>query len=161
MAKQVPLTRGQVAIVDDEDYERVMAAGPWHVYLNKHMWYPRRRVGKRHQPLANFVLGTVDSCMIDHIDHNGLNNCKHNLREVSYTENNHNRRKQHNTTSTYYGVSRSTSGDSWEASIRKDGKYYYIGKFRDQLTAARAYDNKARELYGVMARLNFSDDANE
>jgi hypothetical protein len=158
MAKQVPLTQGQVAIVDDEDYERVMAAGPWHACHVRHSWYARRYIDKRFLPLANFVLGVPNGRIVDHKDHNSLNNCKDNLREATLTENNHNRRKSRYSTSEYHGVSLSTSGKWWKANITKGGKDYYIGRFMREVDAARAYDKKARELYGDAARLNFPDD---
>lgn len=92
---------------------------------------------------------------LDHIDRNRLNNNISNLRWVDKTTNQQNRNKKNNASSQYYGVQYRAKGKPWECAINHKRKYYYIGTFDTEHEAARAYDVKARELYGETARLNF------
>jgi HNH endonuclease len=151
------LTKGQHALVDDEDYERVVAAGPWFAYHHASgTYYPKHTmVDRRTLPLANFILGAPVGQIVDHIDRNPLNNCKSNLRVVTRTVNAQNRRKNSNASSKYYGVYWNSYNNNWRAEIRRGTKRYTIGSFRDEVIAARAYDKKALELYGGEARINF------
>jgi hypothetical protein len=161
MTKEVPLTQGQVAVVDDEDYERVIAAGPWRAQHINRAWRVRRWAGKHMLPLANFVLDVPIGTIVDHKDRNALNNTRSNLRTATHSENMHNRTKSRWTTSPYYGVSRASRPHKWQARITKKGQQYHLGTYDDPTVAARAYDKKARELYGDMARLNFPDDVSD
>jgi hypothetical protein len=157
VTKQVPLSKGQVALVDDNDYERVMAAGPWVADRTKSAWTVRRWRVRLHLPLANFILDAPIGCIVDHADRNPFNNQRSNLRIATRSENNHNRRKYKAATSAFFGVSRTRWSGRWRARINKDGIAYHLGTYDDPMQAARAYDKKARELYGIMARLNFPD----
>jgi hypothetical protein len=96
--------------------------------------------------------------MIDHIDGNGLNNCKNNLRVVSNSYNQQNRHYQKKGTSKYRGVCWSKRDNNWIAAIKKDSKSYYLGQYNSEVAAAIAYDHKARELYGETAYQNFKGD---
>lgn len=97
-----------------------------------------------------------EGTVIDHINHNSLDNRFENLRAVSQTINCHNRHAGVRT-SRFLGVSRcpNTKTERWVAQIRKDNKNHYIGLFPDEETAARARDAIAVKLYGPHARLNF------
>ncbi len=98
------------------------------------------------------------SKFIDHINHNGLDNRKANLRAVSMTQNNWNRRKQRGEfTSRYKGVHFDKESGKWGSSIKCKGKQIIIDWFDDEVSAAKAYDKKAKELFGEYAYLNFPD----
>ena len=92
---------------------------------------------------------------VDHIDGDGTNNCVSNLRWVSNSENGMNQRKTfHDTSSIYKGVSWHSRRKIWEAYIAKDKKKIHLGCFNDETEAARAYNQKAIELFGEFANLN-------
>lgn len=146
------LTNGTFAEVDDEDFER----------LSKFKWCDGvttvcRRKGyyrTKYFSLANDVMQTK-KIMYDHIDRNYRNNKKSNLREADYFQNGQNRSKMENASSKYKGVSFYKRDSIWAAHIRHEGKLIYLGRFKIEEEAAKAYDVKAKELFGEFAHLNF------
>lgn len=92
---------------------------------------------------------------VDHINHNGLDNRRANLRAVSQAQNNVNKPKQSGSYSSKYKGVTSKVDRKWHAYIMQKGKYYYLGSFDDEQAAGRAYDEKAKELFGEYACLNF------
>lgn len=137
-----------VALVDDEDFERV----------NQHRWFYNNRgyamctiTKQKRIYMHRFILNAPNELLVDHIDGNGLHNEKHNLRLCNDSGNAHNMRKHSdNTSSQFKGVCR--RGKKWEANISN----IYLGVFTKEEDAARAYDLKARELFGEFARTNFT-----
>jgi len=159
--RKIPLTQGQYAIVDLEDYKE----------LAKYKWYAKRcerrfyaeRWGKTQQgsrvrggvKMHQVIMGTAEGKYIDHINHNGLDNRKGNLRFATTQQNTWNKRKQKgNYSSQYKGVHWVKSERNWRTRITCNGKVIYIGRFDDEKTAAMAYDQKAKELFGEYAALN-------
>lgn len=112
-----------------------------------------------HTVVAKTFLPNPDNLPIpDHIDRDKLNNAVENLRWVGYSTNGHNRNKIQNASTKYYGViyyPQFKREKKYKAQIMKDGTSYYLGYFSTGEEAARAYDAKARELYGEHARTNF------
>jgi hypothetical protein len=103
-----------------------------------------------HRIVANAFLPNPDNLpVVDHKNHDGYNNKVENLRWATVSQNNQNRRKSKNL---YLGISKKY--DKWQASIRKDGKKYYLGIFDSEIEASKAYDRKAKELFGPDARVN-------
>lgn len=90
---------------------------------------------------------------IDHIDGNGLNNQKANLRECSRSQNNMNQHKTSGT-SKYKGVYYHKLRKKWSAFITLNRKAMYLGLFSSEIEAAEAYNTKAKELFGAFAYLN-------
>jgi hypothetical protein len=90
---------------------------------------------------------------VDHIDGNTLNNQRSNLRIVNRFQNGMNQGKHKNNTSGYKGVN--SNGFNYMARIRVNGERIYIGTYSTVEEAGRAYDNKAKELHGEFAKLNF------
>jgi hypothetical protein len=137
------------ALVDDDDY----------VYLSKFQWkeliinenISYAGIGRvlMHRVIMGYPVGKV----IDHIDGNGLNNKKSNLRVCTKAENLRNRRKNYNSFSRYKGIT--FNSGSWKSVIMLNGKYIYIGRYKDEVEAAKAYDQKAREMFGEFAKTNF------
>jgi hypothetical protein len=99
------------------------------------------------------VLRAPKGKLVDHRDMDGLNNLRSNLRIATQSENQRNRRSSPHT-SRYKGVS-IYRGNRWRAKIVLNGHQTHVGHFVDEVEAARAYDKKARELFGEFARTNF------
>lgn len=164
MAKEVKLARGYaVAIVDDADYDRV-SREKWHIVRRKRATYAQ---GSIKQPdgtwkkvrMHRFILGVTDERRgVDHVDHDGLNNQRVNLRVCTSRENNANKRKLLSSVSMWKGVTPSrplNSGQQrWRARIRIDGVKRSIGLFNTQLGAAAAYNAAAYRQFGEFAFLN-------
>jgi len=155
--KEIPLTQGQVALVDDEDFERVNQykwCACW--YKRPKTFYAKRRIIKEDgrnstQYLHRFILNAPQSKQVDHRNHNGLDNTKGNIRLVTNGQNSLNSRPSANMSSKYKGVHK--QGRKWHARIsynkdsnyRKDSgrAYDQIGIFDTELEAALAWDEKA------------------
>lgn len=163
MVKELLLTQGFVAVVDDDDYE-YLSQWKWlainnrqrrKVYAGRTKWLGN---GKKTTVLMHReILGFPPGKEIDHIDGDGLHNTKGNLRVCSTSENGRNRSFQRNNTSGFKGVFWRKKSKKWEAAINIAGKTRYLGKFSSAEEAARAYDATARELHGEYASLNFDN----
>lgn len=155
---QMPNKPGLVALVDDEDYER-LAKYRWRAKGDRGTYYAYTDIyvgGKRKMTsMHSMVISRGGKTQVDHIDHNGLNNQKSNLRAASHAENQRNRGKEKGNTSGYKGVSFQKSTGQWQASIRIDGTLVYMGCFDSKEEAARAYDRAAKKKHGEFAKLNF------
>ena len=161
--RRIKLTQGFTALVDDGDYERVIAAGPWHACRSRHTVYAKHSVRKDGKcitvRLHHFILGVNSIVEIDHKDHNGLNNQKHNLRKAG-GKNTCNVVLYSSNTSGFKGVSAHKTISrpvQWKAQVRHKGEVHYIGLFPTAKQAALAYDRKARELFGEFAYTNFKE----
>lgn len=152
--KEINLTQGQVALVDDEDFE-TLNGFRW--YANKHgnTFYAGRNLrvdGKEKQVYMHQII--LNGRGIDHIDHNGLNNQRANLRFCTPRENMMNRQKQGNTSSVYKGVSFHKGTKKWRTTIQINGKIIHVGLYNTEADAARAYNSKAIDLFCEFANLN-------
>jgi hypothetical protein len=155
--KEIPLTRGLVALVDDEDY-KLVSSFKWSASKHGRNWYAIASVnscGKRETfSMHRFLCGWPEG--VDHRDGNGLNNQRHNLRPAGQRQNQRNRLKTASaSTSQYKGVSWKKKPKRWLARISVYGEIKWLGRFKDEIAAARAYDAAARELFGEFAALNF------
>jgi len=163
--RTIQLTRGLVAIVDDEDFEwiskfRWYASAPSKsgcVYAVRTARVPglkNPRTFKMHRE----IVGAVEGYDVDHANGNTLDNTRGNLRVASKRDNMRNKRKMRGSySSRFTGVSRDVDCKRWLARIGgRDGEIT-LGRFLTEEEAARAYDAKARELYGEFARLNFPE----
>jgi len=160
--KIVPLNRGYEALVDDEDYERVVEFN-WFVCIKPHS---RVIYAQRHGPrnkgtratigLHRFILKVSDSnTHVDHINHNGLDCRKSNLRKCTRSENCRNRRKTtRKTTSRFKGVSFDAESGRWLAQIWVGKRNRKLGRFKTEIEAAKSYNDAASELHGPFALLN-------
>lgn len=156
--REIPLSRGYVALVDDEDYSRAMAGGPWHANPRGRTVYAQRNRKRDDgswttQSLHGFLTGLP---YVDHRNGDGLDNRRTNLRPSTAAQNAANQRTNATNTAGFKGVQRNRSrGLPWRAQIGAARKKYHLGLFATPEAAARAYDEAARRLHGEFARLNF------
>ena len=152
--KEIKLTQGQVALVDDADFE-ILNQFKWSAVKIRNTFYAARNItvdDKR--KLVYMHCEIMGGKWVDHIKGNGLNNQRYNLRFCTHRENQMNQRKQANTSSVYKGVSWNKGVGKWMAQIKTKGRGIYIGLFIDETDAAKAYNKKAIELFGEFANLN-------
>jgi hypothetical protein len=160
--RRIPLTQGKYAIVDPEDFER-LSKHKWHAFKSKNTFYAERavRVGKvRKQVVIKMhreILKVPDGLLVDHKNHNGLDNRKANLRPATRAENSRNRRKfrKRKCRSRFKGVSWNKDRKKWSARILFNRDMKFIGYFDDEIEAAKAYDEAAKKYHREFAVLNF------
>jgi len=152
--RYIPLTQGKYAIVDAEDYERV-SRYKWCLSRTRGQLYAQRRTGGKTVRMHQFIMNPPKGMVVDHIDGNGLNNRRSNLRICTRPENTRNRRPNPNTSTGYKGVWRDKRTGRYWAQIYFKGKSTRLGSFDTAVEAAHAYDRKAIELFGEFACLNF------
>lgn len=157
MSVEIPLTQGQFAIVDDEDAELVLAQGRWFAKRDGRTFYAGRKTRRVGGGQATLHLHTLLTGwpLVDHVNGDGLDNRRANLRPATKVENSRNRRLQSNNRSGFRGVSWITAKRRWRASICVQGRRIYLGHYTTPEAAAAAYDAAAREHFGEFARLNF------
>lgn len=157
----VSLSQGLSAIVDDDD-ATVITATRWHAVRmgtkEKPLFYAARNVTiaknkGRLELMHRRILNAPKGMVVDHINHNTLDNRRSNLRLCSQAENMKNMRSRANKYG-FRGITKSSPG-TFLASIRTNGKARYLGNFKTAEEAARAYDAAALEEFGQFAQLNF------
>lgn len=158
--KEVRLNAGQVALVDEEDFDLVATSGPWYAHACLNTSYAvqnyQRGDGRRTiRRMHNFITGLP---YVDHINGNGLDNRRANLRPATPSQNQANQRKRRDNTSGFRGVQWHPPGQKWRAVIRVKGRLISLGYYPVREEAARAYDAAAIEFFGPYARTNFPKD---
>lgn len=149
--KQIPLTQGKFALVDDEDYE----------YLSQYHWYfehgyARREVWKKNKRSRIYmhreIINNFDKLSTDHINGDKLDNRKKNLRKCTPGQNlqNSSIRKSSNKTSKFKGVGFHKRLGLWRARIKDS----HLGVFKSENDAAKAYNDAALEMFGEFAKIN-------
>jgi hypothetical protein len=145
------------AIVDDEDLEKVSCFN-WSVLINYRNVYAVRNVNKKNIYLHSLILNSDKP--IDHINGNGLDNRKSNLRLITVQQNSANSKIRIDNSSGFKGVTWNKNANKWQAQIRNKYKRIYIGLYNTPKEAAKAYNDKAVDLHGEYARLNVIADCN-
>lgn len=157
--KEIPLSNGGAATIDDEDFD-VLSLSRWRKFRSRRAFYVQATSGPHRWKLMHrVVLRAVLGEMIDHKNRNGLDNRKENLRRCTSSQNNGNRAKhaKNGKTSPYKGVCYDKKQRKFLAQI----SHQKFGRFDSEVAAARAYDEAARAKWGVFARLNFPRDGEE
>jgi hypothetical protein len=156
--REIPLTQGYVALVDDEDFER-FGHLKWCVAIgmNGHVQHAKRRISKVPNvcvTLHREIMQAAPHEVVDHKNGNPLDCRRENLRRTTQHRNTQNKGLHHNKqTSKYKGVSKTQQGN-YRARIYA-GHEIWLGRFDNEEDAARAYDEAARKHFGEFAALNF------
>jgi len=137
--KTVIMHDGSNAVVDDADYERLQGM-KWHSRKSGHTLYAFHNKRFKKDTVAvsmhRFLLGSPLCGEIDHINGNGLDNRRCNLRVVTHKQNMHNK---HHGTSKHVGVSWLSKRKRWYSAIKIHGKNRFLGTFKSEVDAAAAY----------------------
>jgi hypothetical protein len=155
--RRIELTKGEFALVSDKDFAR----------LNQWSWYCQsagcgkkyaarresRASGHKLVLMHNVVMGSRPG-KVDHINRNGLDNRRRNLRLHNGQHENMRNQRARTGTSSFKGVSRRSDGKKWVATITVDGERIHIGSFESEREAAIAYDTHARSLHGRFSSTN-------
>lgn len=161
---------GRVALVDDEDYELVMESPTmWRVKARQRkygspVFYAWRshiaskgvvRARLAHQAMHRLILDAPADLFVDHINGNGLDNRRCNLRLCTNSQNQQNRRApKHAPLSEFKGVTWHRSAAKWQAQIKLHGRNIYLGLYESEIEAARAYASAAERHFGEFAFTN-------
>jgi HNH endonuclease len=151
----IPLTKGKVAIVDAFDYDLVLSR-VWHLDDSKpNLQYAANNKNKEERvKMHRFIMNVGEVGVVDHINGNGLDNRRCNLRACTFSENARNSRKKNkNAASKFKGVSMDKT--RWKACIRFDNKTKHLAMCDTEEEAAIYYDVAAQLFYGEFANLNF------
>lgn len=153
----VPLSSGQFAIIDAEDADCILRFKWSFQGQYAHRQLPKsEHPGKKKVYMHRVIANAPDGMMVDHINGNCLDNRKSNLRLATHALNASNSKSRTTNTSGFRGVTWATRSRKWKAQISISGRCLHLGLFESPTDAARAYDNKSREVRGAFAVLNFS-----
>lgn len=160
--KEIPLTRGFITMVDDEDFESLSKL-KWYAYPHRNTVYAKTTITNKNKKrncisMHRKILGVTNGkIQVDHIDCNGLNNQRNNLRTCSPLENSYNCFSRKNSSSKYVGVSvRYYKGSirGWIAQIKFHHEKVYIGIYKTEIEAAIARDQFVIDNNITFAKLN-------
>lgn len=155
--KEIPLTKGAVALVSPEDYE-MASLYKWH--LTSHGYAARHDYASGETIYLHRLLNrTPDGMDTDHRDRNKLNNTRENLRTATTPQNTANASKQRGRSSQFKGVcfimgKGENRVDRWVAYVTQNKKRHHLGYYVSELDAAFAHNLKAKEFFGEFAALN-------
>ncbi len=151
--KYIKLTQGKVVLVDDEDFEKLNQY-KWRLAKRGKTIYAQTRFPNSVQILMHrFLMNTPQGMETDHIDGDGLNNQRNNLRICTHRENSMNQRKRQGT-SKYKGVYFRKDRKKWTTRIKVNGRTIHLGNFFEEDKAAMAYNAAAYIYYRNFAKLN-------
>ena len=157
MRKILLSNKKDVVMVDDNEFER-LSRHKWNMKKSLYMNYAQTHVKKGGKTMSLFIhrliMNAESGQEIDHINGDGLDNRKENLRFCTKSQNQMNKRRQKNAGSKYRGVSWDKQYNKWRALIGWKGKIISLGRFDDIDDAAKAYNAKALGLAGEFATLN-------
>lgn len=153
----------KTVLIDDEDYNRIKDY-KWHISKDNYIDARIKKEDGRFSTIGlhRVIMYAPKGMSVDHINHNRLDNRKENLRICSHSENLKNYSKpKDGKTSQYKGVCWDKNNNRFKAALSFNCKTVYIGLFKDEVSAALAYNKKAKELFGEFANLNIIDKPKE
>lgn len=156
--KEIQLTQGKVALVDDDMYDELNQF-KWYANNLKGKFYAVRnlRINKKYVKsilMHRFIMSTNNGLVVDHLNGITLDNRKCNLRNCTHSENLKNQKISIKNTSGYKGVSWNKNHKSYEVRIKNNNITIQIGNFKNIIDAARAYNAAAIKYHGEFANLN-------
>ncbi len=155
--KEITRNHEGQSIIKVKDIEVLVDEELWHELINiswsinKDGYIKNTKTGLMHR----YIMKAKEGELVDHINNIKHDNCRSNLRVASSSLNAHNKTKNKNASSKYFGVS--VYKKKWRAQIRNNNKNYNIGSFENEIDAANAYNKKAIEIYGINANINIFD----
>jgi HNH endonuclease len=162
VTKEIPLTQGKVALVDDEDYDFLMQ-WKWHANrgyaIRTEYTGPWRERDQKDIRMHRVIVNALPGEEVDHINKNRADNRRANLRKCTHHQNTMNSPAR-NWSSQYKGVTFAKRDGRWTARIGVNYRIIQLGTFQDEMAAAIAYDHAAIRYHGDFAVLNFSDHKN-
>jgi len=154
--KEIQLTQGKVALVDDEDYDW-LNQWKWFAHKEGNNWYVRRKYKGKMLRMHRVILGLTqeNDIEVDHINRIGSDNRRDNLRICNHSQNMKNYSKKKETSSQYKGVTWVKNRKKWQVSIKANGKNIWLGYFLFEELAALAYDFAALKYHREFAHFNY------
>jgi len=157
------MSQPRYAKVDPADYERIRKY-EWSVKKGGNSFYAQRHVkdckkGREKAILMHReIIKVPEGMVVDHINHDGMDNRRANLRAATHSQNMCNRKKQSGAyTSKYIGVCWKKEQRKWVAKVGHKKKVIHLGYFDNEIEAAKAYDRAAKKYHGEFVCLNFPE----
>jgi hypothetical protein len=158
--RKIDLGEGKWTILDQEDYYRLNQF-KWYVNGNGFKFYAFRNIiigpGRtRMLSMHRDIMNSPKGLLVDHKNHDSLDNRRQNLRLATHSQNTCNKQsKRTGCSSKFRGVSYDKKRGYWNTQVVCEGKMVFFGRFKNEFDAAKAYDEAAKKHHGEFARLNF------
>lgn len=153
MTIEIKLSQEKTTLIDNTDYH-LISQFKWYTVRCGNVWYASTKINEKTTYMHRLLLLPQNNEQIDHINRNGLDNRRCNLRLATKSENQANRNKTPNISSQFKGVSWNKKRNKWEASITVNYRKMFLGYFSDEIGAAKIYDMAAIKYFGNYALLN-------
>ncbi len=152
--KELKLSNSDIPAIVDDDCWDYLSKWPWNVSSSGTIQYSyTKNYKRRHVSLGSAIMGKPFE-LFDHKDRDPFNNQRNNLRPCTRSQNEANKPKKGGTTSQYKGVYWDSTRQKWQAQICINRNKKALGRFDNEIDAAKAYNIEAAKLYGEFAVLN-------
>ncbi len=153
--QRISLTQGKFALINNEDYI-LLSNYNWCVIKGDRTFYAYCKINNKTILMHRLIMKAKKGQQVDHINHNGLDNRKYyNLRFADNSQQSQNSRKKRDCSSKYKGIYWDKKRKRWHLRIYVDNKYIHLGYFKNEIEAAKIYDQAALKQFGEYACLNF------